>query len=214
VLLRWLKTLEPIESERNRLSCADCAFGITRGNGSRFSRLRRGIARCRWIGSHVAEGQSYKAISRLLQDDIFQDVFENVGLYCGDSHCNVGDAKEECLDPPNQAKSNHQNSSDWKEPGKSKLCKSLIVLQVGQCLEPTNDPEEKTTSIGLGLPLQHLFKNVSFSRYFVRNFKNTVGASWEFGFCSFRRIVQLIEWLTMAQRRRVLALRACVAYMA
>jgi hypothetical protein len=27
-----------------------------------------------------------------LQDDIFQDVFENVGLFCGDSHCNVGDA--------------------------------------------------------------------------------------------------------------------------
>jgi hypothetical protein len=25
-----------------------------------------------------------KATSRLLQDDIFQDVFENVGLFCGE----------------------------------------------------------------------------------------------------------------------------------
>jgi hypothetical protein len=97
-----------------------------------------------------------KATSRLLQDDIFQDVFENVGLFCGDSHCNVGDTKEECLDSPNQAKMNHQNSSDWKElweiqnfawasasvllgclfwlllPAPQHLC--LNVQQVGQCL--------------------------------------------------------------------------------
>jgi hypothetical protein len=120
-----------------------------------------------------------KATSRLLQDDILQDVFENVGLFCGDSHCSVGDAKEECLDPPNQAKSNHQNSSDWKEPGILKFCKAsaavllgclfwlllpapqhlyLNVLQVGQCLEPTNDPEEKRTLIGLVVPSWQLFK--------------------------------------------------------
>jgi hypothetical protein len=66
-----------------------------------------------------------KATSKLLQDDIFQDVFENVGLFCGDSHCNVGDTKEDCLDPPNQAKSNHQNSSDWKDLGNSKFCKGF-----------------------------------------------------------------------------------------
>jgi hypothetical protein len=63
-----------------------------------------------------------KAISRLLQDDVFQDVFENLGLFCGDSHCYVGDTKE---DPPNQAKSNHQNSSDWEELGNSKFCKGF-----------------------------------------------------------------------------------------
>jgi hypothetical protein len=72
-----------------------------------------------------------KATSRLLQDDIFQDVFENVGLFCGDSHCNVGDAKEECLDPPNQAKSNHQNSSDWKEPGILKFCEGFRSCSFG-----------------------------------------------------------------------------------
>jgi hypothetical protein len=72
-----------------------------------------------------------KATSRLLQDDIFQDVFENLGLSCGDSHCNVGDAKEECLDPPNQAKSNHQNSSDWKEPGNSKFCEGFRSCSFG-----------------------------------------------------------------------------------
>jgi hypothetical protein len=119
-----------------------------------------------------------------LQDDIFQDVFENVGLFYGDSHCNEGDTKEECLDPPNQAKSNHQNSSDWKEPENSKFCEGfcscssglfvsalaassphlfLNVLQLGQCLEPTNDPEEKTTLIGLIVLSRHLFKNALFS---------------------------------------------------
>jgi hypothetical protein len=65
-----------------------------------------------------------KLTSRLLQDDIFQDVFQNVGLFCGDCHGNVGGTKEECLDPPNQAKLNHQNSSDWKESGNSKFCKA------------------------------------------------------------------------------------------
>jgi hypothetical protein len=34
----------------------------------------------------------------------------------------------------------------------------LNVLQVGQCLEPTNDPEEKTTLIGLVVPSRQLFK--------------------------------------------------------
>jgi hypothetical protein len=67
----------------------------------------------------------------LLQDDIFQDVFENVGLFCGASHGKVGDAKEECLDPPNQAKSNHQNSSDWKEPGILKFCKGFRSCSFG-----------------------------------------------------------------------------------
>jgi hypothetical protein len=121
-----------------------------------------------------------KATSRLLQDDIFQDVFENVGLFCGDSHCNVGDAKEACLDPPNQAKLNHQNSSDWKEPGNSIFCKGfcscsfrllfwlllpapqhlfLNVLQVGQCLEPTTELEgEKATTIGRVVPSRQPFK--------------------------------------------------------
>jgi hypothetical protein len=121
-----------------------------------------------------------KAISRLLQDDIFQDVFENVGLFCGDSHGKVGDAKEECLDPPNQAKSNHQNSI---VTGKNREIQNFVrasaavllgclfwlllpapqhlflnVLQVRQCLEPTNDPEEKTTLIGLVVPSPQLFK--------------------------------------------------------
>jgi hypothetical protein len=34
----------------------------------------------------------------------------------------------------------------------------LDVLQVGQCLEPTNDPGEKTTLIGLVVPSRQLFK--------------------------------------------------------
>jgi hypothetical protein len=72
-----------------------------------------------------------KATSRLLQNDIFQDVFENVGLFCVDSHCNVGDTKKECLDQPNQAKSNHQNSSDWKEPGNSTFCKGFRSCSFG-----------------------------------------------------------------------------------
>jgi hypothetical protein len=72
-----------------------------------------------------------KATSRLLQDDIFQNVFQNVGLVCGNCHCNVGDAKEDCLDPPNQAKSNHQNSSDWKELGNLKFCEGFRSCSFG-----------------------------------------------------------------------------------
>jgi hypothetical protein len=58
----------------------------------------------------------------------YQDVSQNAGLLCGDSHGNVGGTKEECLDPPNQAKSNHQNSSDWKELGYLKTLQALPQL--------------------------------------------------------------------------------------
>jgi hypothetical protein len=103
-----------------------------------------------------------KATSRLLQDDIFQDVFENVGLFCGDSHCNVGDAKEECLDPPNQAKSNHQNSSDWKEQGNLKVCKGsaavllgcLFWLLLGESHCNLGDTKESTKSSQIESPKQ------------------------------------------------------------
>jgi hypothetical protein len=119
-----------------------------------------------------------KATSGLLQDDIFQDVFEIVGLFCGYSHCNIGDAKEECVwihqikpnritkivvTGKNQEIQNFARASAavlsgcllWLLlPAPQHLC--LNVLQVGQCLEPTNDPEEKTTSIGLVILLRQL----------------------------------------------------------
>jgi hypothetical protein len=33
----------------------------------------------------------------------------------------------------------------------------LKILQVGQCLDPTNAPEENATSIGLAAPPQQIF---------------------------------------------------------
>jgi hypothetical protein len=94
-------------------------------------------------------------------------------------------------------------------PAPQHLC--LNVLQVGQCLEPTIELEEKTTLIGLVVPSRHLSKTHCFPCIFLCNFKNTVGALREFGFHAFCRIVQLIGWLTMAQRGQDLALWECVA---
>jgi hypothetical protein len=73
-------------------------------------------------------------------------------------------------------------------------CSCVCTASIGQCLDPTNDPEEKATLIGLVVLCGNI-KN--WPRFHV---------ILHFQILRFCRIVPLIEGPTMVKRVRVLAL--------